>query len=259
MSNYTGKRTAHALQKARDFAATRSLDDEFDKAHAATKKFLETSGSVPRYALLANLCEASSHRNCTTIDDLEAIDWEKWSLATELRLLQWRLDAPKRVATSRMSWVEASATLHLGISLMLSRRETVGMPVLQFLAPILAPVLDQMIERKDRTRDWGALAYLFQELMDLKALPFPLRQTPPETLEQAIAARATYSDGRDPHGSLLSHTGAELIPVELVFFARTREIPNAELTHFSEKIRAVSYPDHPVFQEIDIALSTAGL
>ena len=180
-------------------------------------------------------------------------------MATELRLLQWRLDAVTPLAKRRRTWVEVSNALHLGISLYLSGREKLAVPIFESLATGLPPVLDQMTSRKDRSRDWGAIAYVFQDVMDLKALPKPLQVALPETLEQAIAARATYSDSRDPYGSLLSHDGANLIPVELIFFARRREILDPELGFFDERIRTSSYPSHPVFQEIDLDLSISGL
>lgn len=259
MGTFTGTRTPHALRKAQEFTADHSLDDEFEGQRAKTKHYLEASGPAPSFTFLANLCEATSHANCETVSDIEKIDWARWRLATELRLLQWRLDAVTHLTKRRWSWVEVSSALHLGISLNLSDRKKVALPIFQSLAASLPPVLDQMTSRKDRLRDWGAIAYVFQDIIDLKALPKPLQVAPPETLEQAIVARATYSDGRDPHGSLLSHAGANLIPVELVFFARKRESLDPELGYFDEKIRTSSYPDHPVFQEIDLDLSIAGL
>lgn len=259
MGTFTGTRTPHALRKAKEFFAGHSLDDEFEKQRAKTKQYLEASGPAPSLSFLANICEATSHANCKTVSDLETIDWERWRLATELRLLQWRLDAVTHLVKRRWSWVEVSNALHLGISLNLSGREKLALPIFESLATGLPPVLDQMTSRKDRSRDWGAIAYVFQDVMDLKALPKPLQVAPPETLEQAIAARATYSDRRDPYGSLLSHAGANLIPVELVFFVRKRENSDPELRYFDEKIRTSSYPDHPVFQEMDLELSIAGL
>ena len=259
MGTFTGTRTPHALRKAKEFIAGHSLDEEFERQRAKTKQYLEASGPAPSLSFLANICEATSHANCETVSDIEAIDWASWRLATELRLLQWRLDAVTQLAKRRRSWVEVSSALHLGISLNLSGREKLALSIFESLTAGLPSVFDQMMSRKDRLRDWGAIAYVFQVIMDLKSLPKPLQVAPPETLEQAIAARATYSDGRDPHGSLLSHVGANLIPVELVFFARKRRSPDPELKYFDEKIRTSSYPNHTVFQEMDLDLSIAGL
>lgn len=259
MATFTGTRTPHALRKAQEFFADHSLDDEFERQRAKTKQYLEASGPAPSFSFLANLCEATSHANCKTVSDIRSIDWARWRLATELRLLQWRLDSETHLAKRQWSWVEVSSALHLGISLNLSGREKLALPIFEFLATGLPPVLDQMTLRKGRSRDWGAIAYVFQNVMDRTALPKPLQVNPPETLEQAIVARATYSDGRDPHGSLLSHVGANLIPVELVFVARTRKSSDPDLRYFDERIRTSSYPDHPVFQEIDVDLSISGL
>ena len=87
MSVYTGRRTPHALARAQEFCADHSLKDGLTKELAVTKRYTETQTRPPSFSFLANMSEATSHRKCANVNDVAAIDWARWRLASELCLL----------------------------------------------------------------------------------------------------------------------------------------------------------------------------
>ena len=116
-----------------------------------------------------------------------------------------------------------------------------------------------MSSRKDKTRDWGAIGFVFQSVLETKEVPKALARERRLTLEEAKIARATYCDGRDPYGSLLSTFGIDLIPVELIFLSRALGHSDQEMAELDKRIQATNYPEDKTFQEIDIELSIAGI
>lgn len=259
MGGYTGCRTQHALQRTKSAHSEVDLDRKLAEAVITTKQFLSQGGKQPSFSFLANVCEIRSHNDCLNVDDIEAINFGRWRLATELRLLQWRIDASTPLAKRRWSPTSVSTTLHLAISLALTGREGLASPILHELAHGIEPVLARMSSRKDKTRDWGAISFVFRALLEANAVPKTLHSAKELCLEQAMLARPTYSDQRDPYGALLGHFGTDLIPVELVFLSRALGHIDAEMLALDDGIRTTSYPTNEAFQEIDLELSVAGI
>ncbi len=259
MGGYTGSRTQHALLRTKTAHSDVDFDRKLADAVDTTKQFLNEGGKRPSFSFLANVCEATSHRRCMNVREIEAIDFDRWRLATELRLLQWRIEATTKHAQTRWSPAGLSQYLHLAISLALTGREALALPIFQKLAQGIEPVLTKMSSRKDKTRDWGAIGFVFRAVLEANAVPKSLCATTELSLEQAMVARSTYSDGRDPHGALLCHFGADLIPVELIFLSRALGHPDAEMSALDDGIRTSGYPANEAFQEIDMELSIAGI
>ena len=259
MGSYRGGRTQHALERAKAFFADRDFESELANELETTRQFLSGHEKSPSFSVLAHICETTSFRNCLNVNDIGSIDFTRWRLALELRFLQWRIDSITPLARSRLSWPTASGYLNLAISLCLTDRDALAQPMFQRLASDFAPVLTQMSSRKEKTRDWGAIAFVFQTVLEKRDVPEAFAAGRQLTLDQAQKARPTYSDGRDPYGSLLSNVGSDLIPVELVFMSRAIGHPDQELAELDDGIRATAYPNHGTFEEIDIALSIAGI
>lgn len=262
MGKHTGGRTRNALkgvQQPRPGPAV-DLNQEFASELGRTRNFLDGDGPPPSFGFLATLCEEAAHANCTSVTKIDTIDFSCWRLATELRLLDWRIlnAAPK----ARRMWSSPSLSqmIHLAISLTLTDRAALASPIFQRLAAeAVEPVLDDMALNKKKVRDWGAIGFAFRSALDAGDVPKPFAGPLDLSLEQAQLARPTYCDARDSCGSLLGQYRNDLIPVELIFLARSLGHPAAELAALDAGIRATGYPEHEAFQEIDIALSIAGL
>lgn len=259
MGSYTGSRTQHALERAKRFFADRDFESDLVNELHTTQQFLSGHKTSPRFSGLAQVCETMSFRNCPSINDIGSIDFTWWRLALELRLLQWRIDSIAPLSRPKLTSPKASVYLNLAIGLCLTDRHTLAIPVFQTLASSLGPVLAQMSARKDKTRDWAAIAYVFHTVLEERDVPAAFRASRQPTLEQAKKARPSYCDARDPNGSLLSFVGSDLIPVELVFMSRAFGHPDQELAELDDGIKATAYPDNETFQEIDIELSIAGI
>lgn len=255
MGQYSGARTAHALTAIKEDITRHALDGTLIATQAEVAAFVGGAQSSPLLAFCAAVAEAHAHRDCINIEDLSAIDWDFWRLATELRLLEWRIRAKTLQSSSRLSWPEASTLLHLAISLLLTQRKSVAEPVFTYLAAEIGPVLAGMERRKDKVRDWGAIAALFQDMVPANALPAQLRCTPPLTLADAAHARPSYSDGRDPAGALLQGQASDLVPVELIWFANRIGAADPDLAQMQASIAATGYPENAVFQEMDVLLT----
>jgi len=259
LGSYTGSRTQHALERTKSFFADRDFEGELARTLEVTRNFLSGHEKRPRFSYLANVCETTSFKNCTNVNDIGSIDFSRWRLATELRLLQYRIDSMTPFARSRLSSPIASGYLNLAISLCLTGRDTVALPIFHKLASGLDPVLAQMSSRKDKRRNWGAVAFVFHSVLETKDVPKAFGTGCQLKLEQAKIARPSYSDARDPHGALLGSSVADLIPVELIFMSRALGHPDQELADLDNRIKATTYPADKTFQEIDIELSIAGI
>lgn len=260
MGKYNGLRTQRALERAKSFWADRDLEDELTQALDTTKQFVtDNKKPMPFFSSIAGICETTSHRDCLNVKDLESIDYDRWRLAIELRLLAWRIDSLTPLARPDLSWPRASSYLKLAIGLALTDREAMALTLFQNLASGIGPALSNMSSRKDKTRDWGAIAFVFRSVLEPDQVPKQFKMTDEVTLEQARVARPTYSDGRDPYGALLSGPSEDLIPVELIYLSRALGHPDPELAQLDEGIRATTYPTNEAFQEIDMELSIAGI
>ncbi|WP_299154568.1 hypothetical protein [uncultured Tateyamaria sp.] len=259
MGGYTGSRTQHALQRTKSAHSEVDFDRKLAEAVIAIKRFLSEGGKQPSFSFLANVCEIGSHKDCLNVGDIEAINFGRWRLATELRLLHWRIDASTPLVKSRWSPTSVSTTLHLAISLALTGRQTLASPILHKLAQGIEPVLAKMSSRKDKTRDWGAIAFVFRAILEANAVPKLFHSTNELSLKQAMLARPTYCDAGDPYGALLAHFGADLIPVEIIFLSRALGHIDADMVALDEGIRTTGYPTNEAFQEIDMELSVAGI
>lgn len=258
MARYTGARTPHALRSAKTFIAGKDFEAMFATHADMARQVMADRKKRAFLGAAAEVCEGLAHARCKGISDIAGIDFGYWRLATELRLLERRLEI--RVPRKHPDFEKPMDKygLHLAISLALTDRERLARATFKGLARGIGRDLDYMEMNRKRPRDWGAVGFVFHAMLAPRDVPPRFGPAGPLTLAAAKAARPSYSYGADPFGALLGAHNDDLIPVELIFVSRALGHPDPVLARLDAGLRATTYPGHPLFQELDMEMSVAG-
>jgi len=212
------------------------------------------------YAGIAGTCEAQAHDSRQSTHAPGEIDWQKWRLGNELRLLEWRATRPGSRAEQASRWVSASGWLNAAYGAHLTGRTELAAGILSTLLQPISQVPDRINTGIQSGRSKGAelklgnIGQFFEDVIGKRPTHRSFHQNA-TNLEEAIAQRKLYARGSNPCGSFLAGPEIDLIPLDLIHL----QFDDPILTEYAAMIKATTYPEEHWFIDLDVQLSIEGL
>lgn len=252
--NATRKNLENMQQPTREAEAEKSLD----------RVLSGISYGWSRGGALSHFTSLRAHAACTSVADIENIDWSMWRLGIEYADLNRRVEARGKSIEKYQAAPSVSHYLHCAIGHALFGARPVAIEVLTELAFSLVEALNRIQLGSKVPVQAGAIGFAYRDILgqvpDHSALTIPEDLLTPAGLARAAMARKTYANPKNEGGSLLSSPHGDLIPLELILL--NNKLPEGQqdpvLSEFANKIAETSYPSDPVFQAMDTKISVEG-
>lgn len=192
--------------------------------------------------------------------DPATYDWQCWRLGLEYAALALRTRSPIQLT----NWVGISGALEVAYGNWALGYEKEARLNLQSIRGPIASLPGQVLKKSPDATPLAAIGRFFKDVLGV--LPNHPAFEPgalslnTDSLIQAIERRIIYADATHAGGAILPGPIGDFIPLEVIYLNHLLEIDQQDKTmsFMLQKMAATTYPDDPLFAELDTIATLGG-